>query len=67
MFQGESQLNILINNAGVMMTPYMKTEDNLEMQIGVNHFGNQLNSYICKVPCRNFEFAAFLTIAFVQN
>ena len=37
---GESQLDILINNAGVMMTPYLKTEDNLEMQIGVNHFGN---------------------------
>lgn len=36
---GESKLNILINNAGVMVCPYGKTADGFEMQIGVNHFG----------------------------
>ena len=43
---GEGKLDILINNAGVMMTPYLKTEDNLEMQIGVNHFGTDLTFYL---------------------
>ncbi|XP_057313516.1 retinol dehydrogenase 11-like [Hydractinia symbiolongicarpus] len=33
-------LHILINNAGVMWCPYMKTKDGFEMQIGVNHFGH---------------------------
>ena len=35
-----SQLHILVNNAGVMMCPYSKTEDGFELQIGVNHFGH---------------------------
>ena len=35
-----SKLNILINNAGVMACPYMKTKDGFEMQIGTNHFGH---------------------------
>lgn len=35
----EKQLNILINNAGVMMCPYSKTADGFEMHFGVNHLG----------------------------
>jgi NAD(P)-dependent dehydrogenase (short-subunit alcohol dehydrogenase family) len=33
------QLDVLINNAGVMMCPYSKTQDGFEMQMGTNHFG----------------------------
>ncbi len=40
-FQAEySKLDILINNAGVMMPPYGKTKDGFELQIGTNHFGH---------------------------
>jgi len=35
----ESQIDILINNAGVMMCPKSSTEDGFEMQIGTNHLG----------------------------
>lgn len=35
-------LDILINNAGVMRCPYSKTEEGIEMQLGVNHMGHFL-------------------------
>ena len=34
------KLDLLINNAGVMMPPYSKTEDGFELQMGTNHFGH---------------------------
>ncbi|KAI7220414.1 NAD(P)-binding protein [Hortaea werneckii] len=37
-----SQLNMLINNAGVMACPPSKTKDGLELQIGTNHFAHFL-------------------------
>jgi NAD(P)-dependent dehydrogenase (short-subunit alcohol dehydrogenase family) len=33
------RIDLLINNAGVMIPPYGKTEDGFETQIGTNHFG----------------------------
>ncbi|CAN9506421.1 unnamed protein product [Ophioblennius macclurei] len=44
--QEEAKLNILINNAGVMVCPYGKTADGFEMQIGVNHFGHFLLTHL---------------------
>eukprot|EP00455_Lapot_gusevi_P023309 TRINITY_DN2421_c0_g3_i5.p1 TRINITY_DN2421_c0_g3~~TRINITY_DN2421_c0_g3_i5.p1 ORF type:complete len:263 (+),score=74.93 TRINITY_DN2421_c0_g3_i5:97-885(+) len=38
----EPKINILINNAGVMMCPKMATKDGLELQMGTNHFGHFL-------------------------
>uniref|UniRef100_A0A8C2IER7 Zgc:112332 n=1 Tax=Cyprinus carpio TaxID=7962 RepID=A0A8C2IER7_CYPCA len=40
------QVNILINNAGIMMCPYSKTADGFEMQFGVNHLGHFLLTYL---------------------
>ncbi|MBF9018402.1 MULTISPECIES: oxidoreductase [unclassified Oceanispirochaeta] len=34
------QINYLINNAGVMVPPYSKTEDGFELQFGTNHLGH---------------------------
>jgi NAD(P)-dependent dehydrogenase (short-subunit alcohol dehydrogenase family) len=34
------KLNILLNNAGIMMTPYFTTKDGFEGQIGTNHLGH---------------------------
>jgi len=34
------KLDVLLNNAGIMMTPYFKTKDGFEGQFGVNHLGH---------------------------
>jgi len=38
----ESRLDVLINNAAVMSHPYIVTEDGMEINMAVNHFGNFL-------------------------
>ncbi len=37
-----SSLNLLVNNAGVMMPPYQKTKDGFELQMAANYFGHFL-------------------------
>ena len=39
---GDAPLNVLINNAGVMACPQSYTANDLEMQVGTNHFGHFL-------------------------
>ena len=39
---GDQPLDILINNAGVMATPLLRTAEDLELQVGTNHFGHFL-------------------------
>lgn len=43
---GDTPLDILINNAGVMACPLSYTAQDLEMQVGTNHFGHYLLSML---------------------
>jgi hypothetical protein len=38
----ESRLDILINNAGIMASPYSTTKEGYEIQLGTNHMGHAL-------------------------
>lgn len=38
--QKYSRLDVLLNNAGIMTTPYFKTKDGFEGQMGTNHLGH---------------------------
>jgi len=49
------RLDLLLNNAGVMIPPYSKTKNGFELQMGTNHFGHyaltlQLMGIIEKTP-----------------
>lgn len=39
LLRDHDRLDVLVNNAGVMVPPYGKTEDGFELQMGTNHFG----------------------------
>ena len=43
-------INILLNNAGVMASPYTETEDGFEQQFGANHLGHFLLTGLI-APC----------------
>ncbi|XP_071515975.1 retinol dehydrogenase 11-like isoform X4 [Panulirus ornatus] len=59
----ETQIHMLINNAGVMMCPFMKTEDGFEMQMGTNHLGHFLLTCLLLPLLTHSEPACIITVS----
>ncbi|GBP12921.1 hypothetical protein EVAR_79267_1 [Eumeta japonica] len=59
----ERQLNILVNNAGVMMCPKSQTADGFEMHFGSNHLGHFLLTLLLLPKIRNSTPARIVTVA----
>lgn len=57
-----AQVDVLINNAGIMAVPYAKTVDGFESQIGTNHLGHfaLTNLLLPKITDRVVTVSSFL-------
>ncbi|XP_026726344.1 retinol dehydrogenase 13-like [Trichoplusia ni] len=59
----EPQINILVNNAGVMMCPKGETEDGFETQFGTNHLAHFLLTVLLLPRIRNSTPARIVTVS----
>lgn len=59
----EPQLNILVNNAGVMMCPKSTTADGFEMQFGTNHLSHFLLTLLLLPRIINSQPARIVTVS----
>ncbi|GBF19165.1 short chain dehydrogenase [Arenibacter sp. NBRC 103722] len=58
-----TQLDILINNAGVMIPPASKTDDGFELQFGVNFLGHFALTAHLMPPLKNASNAKIVTLS----
>ncbi|CAK1600114.1 unnamed protein product [Parnassius mnemosyne] len=59
----EPHVNILVNNAGVMMCPKGETEDGFETQFGTNHLGHFLLTLLLLPRIKNSTPARIVTVS----
>ncbi|XP_026331147.1 retinol dehydrogenase 13-like [Hyposmocoma kahamanoa] len=59
----EPQVNILVNNAGIMMCPKGETEDGFETQLGTNHLAHFLLTLLLLPRLRNSKPARIVTVS----
>ncbi len=63
-FNGKyEQLDLLINNAGVMALPYQQTKDGFEMQFGTNHLGHFALTGLLLQPLLNSANGRIVTVS----
>jgi len=65
-FSRQSRVDILINNAGVMIPPKTITEDGFELQFGTNHLGHfALTAHL--LPILEGESSRIVTVSSIAN
>ncbi len=60
---GEARIDLLINNAGIMMPPREETADGFESQFGVNHLGHFALTGLLLEKLRETEGARVVTVS----
>lgn len=63
MIDNEPQINILVNNAGIMMCPKGETEEGFEIQFGTNHLAHFLLTVLLLPRIRNSKPARIITVS----
>ncbi|GAA4833214.1 oxidoreductase [Algivirga pacifica] len=61
------RLDILINNAGIMIPPYAKTEDGFESQMGANYFGHFLLTGLLLEVLKKTEGARVVSLSSIAH
>ncbi|WAL67246.1 oxidoreductase [Amycolatopsis cynarae] len=56
-------LDLLMNNAGVMATPYRRTADGFELQFGTNHLGHAALTWLLMPALRGGSAARVVTLS----
>lgn len=59
------RLHLLLNNAGVMMTPYTRTSDGFELQFGTNHLGHAALTWLLMPALRRASRPRVVTLSSV--
>lgn len=61
---GTDRVDVLVNNAGIMATPYARTVDGFESQIGTNHLGHfaLTNLLLPKITDRVVTVSSFMHV-----
>lgn len=67
LLQKEKRIDLLINNAGIMMCPYGKTEDGFEMQLGTNHLGHLLLTLLLLPKIIEYTPARIVTVSSIAH
>ena len=57
------KLDVLMNNAGVMMTPKRRTKDGFELQFGTNHLGHAALTWLLMPALRGVPGARVVTVS----
>jgi NAD(P)-dependent dehydrogenase (short-subunit alcohol dehydrogenase family) len=57
------RLDVLMNNAGVMMTPKRRTADGFELQFGTNHLGHAALTWLLMPALRGVSGARVVTLS----
>ncbi|KAK7868685.1 hypothetical protein R5R35_006976 [Gryllus longicercus] len=67
LLDSEPRIHLLINNAGIMACPEMRTEDGFEMQFGTNHLGHFLLTCLLLPRIRASAPARIVTVSSVVH
>lgn len=61
------QLDVLMNNAGVMATPHQQTKDGFELQVGTNHLGHAALTWLLMPALHDRPGARVVTLSSIAH